>query len=97
MKKFIVALLLSCFMLGNMACGDNKILCRAVETKKVCKEYQTYGFFSMDDKDPSVHYSVVGQNVFWSILFSESIVIPILILGLDMYEPEGFVSDDISR
>jgi len=82
MKKFLIILLISIFML---ACSSTK------EIGGI--EYDTYGLFNMDDKkNPDIQYEVVWENVIWGAILVETIVAPIYFFGFDMFEPVGLKS-----
>ncbi len=77
MKRFVLFIVLSLFLCG---CGKSKVINGV--------EYHTYGWLNKEEnKDPNTQYRLVGENIFWIIIFSETIVIPLLITGLDLYEP----------
>lgn len=53
-------------------------------------KFETYGFINRSDyHNDMIEYDWTGGNLFWSIVLSETIVTPILIIGLDWYEPVG--------
>lgn len=53
-------------------------------------EFKPYGVFNKsDNKNDMIEYDWTGGNLFWSIVFSETIVVPILIVGYDWWEPQG--------
>ncbi len=78
MKKFITILLTTAMLLVATGCGDGKEI-----NGRYCP---TYGFFE-DKPCPDAQYQVVAGNIIWSILLVETLIAPVLILGLDMYEP----------
>lgn len=78
MKKLII-LVLAAILLSS--CGhslkgpDNKI-------------YECYGFFDKDDiKKDNIRYELVGGNIVLCIVFFESLVVPILLLGFQTHCP----------
>ena len=88
--KYISILILSIFFI--ISCGDSKTFCiKPMSNSLGCAEYrtyETYGFIDKDEiKDPNIEYKLVIGTLIWSVLLSGTIVAPILILGLDMYEP----------
>jgi len=92
MKKFITIIALSIFCF--VACGDTKTLCINTDPKypysSECYKFETYGFFDSNEyKNPNIRYELVIGNIIWSIIFCETIIVPILLLGFDMYEPIG--------
>ena len=50
--------------------------------------YQPYGLFNDDAvKDPKVQYEVSLGSVIVACIFSETLVVPVYIVGWDLYEP----------
>jgi hypothetical protein len=49
--------------------------------------YDTFGLFSLDEESPDVHYKLSGMSIVWSIVFSETLIVPIYFIGFDLYEP----------
>jgi hypothetical protein len=92
MKSFIAVVVMLMFLL--IACGDSKTLCFDKHNSASCQEFETYGFIDRDDiKDARIHYDLVTGDIIWSIVFSGSLAVPILLLGFDMYEPVGIQSE----
>ena len=78
MKKLLCALMLS--MLLTTSCGDDQYI-----KGKYCP---TYGFLNKDEvKCEGVQYKIIGGNIFWAIIFSETIVAPLYFFLFDLYEP----------
>lgn len=56
------------------------------------KEYECYGFFDKDEvKQEHINYKFVKVNLVPGILFSETIVAPLLIFGFQSHCPTGKV------
>jgi len=56
-------------------------------------EFETYGFMNKGEyHNDMIEYDWTGGNLFWSVVLSETIVVPALIIGLDWYEPVGLKS-----
>lgn len=51
------------------------------------REIPRYGLFNQHDKIPGVQYEISVKNVIASIVFSESLVVPIMLVGFCLYEP----------
>jgi hypothetical protein len=52
------------------------------------KEYQPYGLFTSDTyKDQAIRYEVVWGNVVWSILLSETLIVPVYFFGFSLFQP----------
>jgi hypothetical protein len=76
MKKIILLIML----ITLASCGDSQVI--------QGKNCGTYGFFESKPRQcVQYDYRVVPGNIVWSIVLSASIVPPLLILGLDMWEP----------
>lgn len=79
MKKLLFILL--CFTLAS--CADSKTF--VIDNKEV--EIQPYGWFDMEAKHDSIQYKVCAGNVIWSVILSETIFVPILLTGDQLWEP----------
>lgn len=80
MKKYISMFLIFCMCaLTVMGCAESK----NINGKIV----EPYGFFNKEDKDPNVKYKMSTGTVVVSIIFCETIVVPVIGLGLKLYEP----------
>lgn len=81
MKSKSIAAILAATMFLT-ACGRNYIDANSG------KEYTTYGIFNEDtNKNPNMEYRVIVGNVILSILFIETAVVPILLVGFSLWEP----------
>ena len=50
--------------------------------------YKPYGYFNEEiEKNDSIAYQVSPEAVISSILFCETIVVPVYIIGWELYEP----------
>lgn len=77
MKKLSL-IILSLFILSS--CADNKTIDGIT--------YRPYGLINEDDcKNDSIYYEVPTRVIVSSILFSETIVVPIYNIGFNLYEP----------
>lgn len=78
MKKLLSLVLLVCFTC-MVSCSkpiyDNSTKC------------EPYGFMNMHKKKENIKYRVNIGDVVWSIILIETIIAPVLILGLDVMEP----------
>ena len=78
MKKIIALLMLILFI----SCADTK----RIDGIK----YNYYGFFNQNtEKNPDIEYRIVLGNVVWGIIFAETIVVPVIIIGWALFEPVG--------
>ena len=63
-------------------CSDKKTIDGVV--------YQPYGMFDEHEvKADSIVYRVVAGNVVWSIIGFETVIVPVWLIGYDLYEPIG--------
>lgn len=83
MKKLILILIV---VLSLTSCADDKII-----DGKIAK---TYGWANTADRNDSVAYRVCMGNVFWSIIFCETIFVPIWLTGWELYEPVESLKPD---
>ena len=89
MKKVISVLCVAC-MLALISCGDDKdILVKNKDGKMKNKTFQQYGLFDQDElKDPRVQYKVIPGNVVWAVILSETVIVPIILIGWYLWEPK---------
>ena len=95
MKKTIAIMVLFSFVL--FACGSNKPI--PINTEQGVKTYvfKQYGLLNTDQKNPNVEYQIVIGNIICSVIFFETIVVPIVLLGFYLYEPIGLVNKNIPK
>jgi len=82
MKHSLLALaLVSCLALT--ACGaDDKTIDGIT--------YGTYGIVNKDEmRNLNIQYEISGWSIFWSIVFCETVIVPIYFIGWDLYQPVG--------
>ncbi|MDN3621321.1 hypothetical protein QWY81_17775 [Polaribacter undariae] len=65
------------------ACADSKKF--KIDGKEV--EVEPYGWFDLESKNDSINYKVNVGNVVLDIIFCETIVVPIVLTGSQLYEP----------
>jgi len=80
MKKILFILLLSLLFIS---CADSKKF--NIDGKEV--RVEPYGWFNPEMKHDSINYKVSTINVIWSALLIETIIVPIVITGDQLYEP----------
>lgn len=79
MKRFLYITLLATFI---SSCASPKTIDNIT--------YDTYGLLNADDKkNPDVRYEVCWGNVFWGVIFIETIIAPIYFFGFSLFEPAG--------
>lgn len=88
MKKLFVAVIAAAFLLT--ACGNKD------EGLIDGHKYATYGIFNKDEnKNPNIQYEMSAVAIILSIIFCETIVVPVYFLGFDLYEPVGKKNPDL--
>ena len=82
MTKYLLICLMTCLTIGLAGCDNRKEINGKI--------YDTYGVANEDVmKDPHIKYQLSPGSIIAAIIFSESIVIPVYIIGWDLYEPVG--------
>lgn len=77
-RLFIIGALIAA--VGLSGCADRKTL--------EGNTYEPYGIANKDTvASPNVNYQVSAGSVIAGILFSETIIVPIYVVGWDLYEP----------
>jgi len=72
-------LIISLFSMLLISCADTKIIEGTAYTPK--------GLFTMDEKDKNIKYNISMGNVIWSCIFSETLVVPVVLCGWYLWEP----------
>jgi len=80
MKKVLIMLALA---LTHGSCADSKDF--EIDGKTVTVE--PYGWFDTTQANDSINYKVNTGNIIWSVIFSETIVVPVVLTGYELYEP----------
>jgi len=79
MKKLIALIMVIGLLF--IGCADNKVI--------NSKEVETYGLINKDNlKDPCIHYDLAWGNIVWTVILSETFIMPIYFLGFSLWEPE---------
>ena len=80
MKRTLTILALFAAALMLTACGNNKTING--------KDIETYGIANMESKqDPTVVYEISAGSVICAILFSETVIVPVYVIGWDLWQP----------
>lgn len=90
-KKIVSALLIICMSLMFIGCGSDMVTRN--DSGYITHRYEQIGLAEMNEMDPNVEYEVVWGNVVWSIVCSETVIIPIVLVGWYLYEPIGLKSN----
>lgn len=85
MKRIILALM-TCIMFAS--CADNKTFKKPNGTEFTA---QPYGWMDKEKEIDGVEYELCTGNVLLSIVFGETIVAPVLLTGLELWEPVDYV------
>lgn len=77
------------------------VICSCAESKKFRKQDGTvfvaepYGWANYQkNKIEGIKYEINATNVLLSIIFSETIIAPVLITGYDLFEPACYIESD---
>jgi hypothetical protein len=105
MKKIGVVLIVLCSILCFSNCADSKTFTAKVEETKtiyhngVAKDTivisektivaKPYGWANSRKRIEGVEYKVKGWNIFWDVVLSETIAVPIWLTGWQFFEPVG--------
>lgn len=91
MKKLFGLLLIAIIALSS--CADSKTFERADGTKFVAEPYGWANY--QTKKIEGVTYEACMGNIVWDVIAVETIVIPILLTGWELYEPVSFVEPNV--
>ena len=89
MKKFVSGILIiSLVMASFFGCAHKKEFSYFSESgEKITEVVKPYGFINKETMDPNIEYELSVGNVVWSIILCETIIVPVILLGLYLYEP----------
>ena len=77
-RSLLIAALASTLLLS--ACGNDKTIDG--------KHYDTFGIANETRlRDPGILYEVSPASVIWSIILCETIVVPVYVIGWDLWQP----------
>lgn len=80
-RSYFAYVLLSVVLFSS--CAEEKDF--IINGKNVTVE--PYGWFDLDAKNDSIIYKVNIGNVVWSVILSETIIIPVVLTDNSFYEP----------
>ena len=79
MKKLLIALAIASTALLS-GCGNDKTIDG--------KRYETFGLANMESqRDPNIIYEMSAGSVIVGIIFIETVVVPVYVIGWDLYQP----------
>ena len=87
--SILLDLLLVIYFVTVGGCSQKKYICLGKDNKTQCYTFKPYGLFNTEERNPNVKYEVSIGNVIWSVLLSESIAVPLVLIGWYLYEPVG--------
>lgn len=76
MKQILTLLLTAALLAG---CASEKVIDGHT--------YEPYGLFNEETKAANVQYRISKGNVLWSIAGFETLIIPVWLIGFELYEP----------
>ena len=76
-------LVLVLFIGAFSSCADNKDF--IIDGEEITVE--PYAWFDLQAKNDSIEYKINPGNIVLDIIFSETIIVPILLTGNQLYEP----------
>lgn len=97
MTKLFAWVLIFCFLTVTLGCANEKTVCIPVQTathkvmtdtKIGCYTFKPVGLINMDDRNPDVNYNLSVGNIVWSTLFCYTIVVPVVLVGYYLWEPD---------
>lgn len=78
MKQLICSIVLATFLVG---CAESKVINH--------KRHEPYGLLDKEKEyNPEVVYTPCWGNIFWSVVLFETIVIPVVLAGYYLFEPD---------
>lgn len=90
MKKLLIALI--CGVLLS-SCADSKTFKKADGTEFTANPY---GWMTKEEKIPGVEYELCSGNIVWSCILSETVIAPVLLTGVGLYEPVNYVEPNVA-
>jgi major membrane immunogen (membrane-anchored lipoprotein) len=80
MNRPLLALILAS-TLALSACGADEKTIEGIT-------YGTYGIVNKEEmRNPNIQYEISGWSIFWSVIFCETIIVPVYFIGWDLYQP----------
>lgn len=82
---FVCVIALLIFSISRGGCSNSRHLCIG----KDCFNAQPYGVFDGENKKEGVKYKASIGNIVLSIIFIETIFVPVVLCGWYLWEPVG--------
>ena len=88
MKK-LFALVLALLLMAS--CAENKTFNTENGKTVIAKPY---GWMNPEEKVENVEYQLCVSNIILDVVFSETIVLPIILTGTQLWEPVSYIQPD---
>ena len=92
MKKFAILIALSAIIFCS--CADSKTFRKSDGTEFTAKPY---GWMDKDERIDGVDYDICTGNIVLSVIFGETVVAPVLLTGLQLWEPVSYTEPNINK
>ena len=89
MKKFILFIAAAAMLCG---CAESKKFKKADGTEFVAKPY---GWVDKENRIDGVVYDLSGGNIVWSCVLGETVVVPLVLTGLYLWEPVDYIEPKV--
>lgn len=87
MKKILSVIAIAIVSIVLTGCADSKTFKKSDGTEFTVKPY---GWMDKDEAIDGVNYELCKENLVLSVLFSETIAAPVLLTGLELWEPVSY-------
>lgn len=87
MKKFWSILAVAFVSIALTGCAEKKTFKKADGTEFTAKPY---GWMTKDKEIEGVDYELCTGNIVLSVIFGETVVAPVLLTGLELWEPVSY-------
>lgn len=86
MKKICLLLIL---IVAFVSCGNGpkNIDIKQADSATISVSIDEYGIFNQDNENPQVKYKIVAGNVVLSVIFCETVIVPVWLVGWHLWEP----------
>ena len=85
MKKIIICAAIAAMLFTS--CAEKKTFKKADGTDFIANPY---GWMNKEKEIEGVEYDICTGNIILSVIFSETVVAPILLTGLEIWEPVSY-------
>lgn len=87
MKKILSAIAIAIVSTALTGCADSKTFKKSDGTEFIANPY---GWMDRDKEIEGVEYDICTGNIVLSVLFGETVVAPVLLTGLELWEPVSY-------